>query len=682
MSLHVDHRPKTLDELVGNEHVKDSLGKVLLRKDPAHSYLFTGSPGTGKTTLARIIKNALQISNTNFYEYNAANTRGIDTIREITDNCQYLGIGENPRKLYLLDECFAYFTSVSTPQGLKMIEQIRPGDTIYNMSGEDKVVHVFKNKVPLNRVYKIELENGRTTYCSSDHLFFTPNGWVKAKYLLGFLTYSINGDRMLCIGSPRKEKVDAKNRILQRDGRKSMSNLLRNIFGWQKLARALKKENLLNELWGKAQESKPRVQSQDIQPPSPRESFKGCESVLRHTSLAVCEKEIIRTHEKEQPGKEPGCDRESKKHKTTERDTSCLCWHSWRKWASNSSPKIVSFCSWVAGRGRNQLWAENTREQAIPQKLQGGYWQSSTEDCDRSGWQGTSGEEAFRKRYKKDAKTNGLRVASVEVYQYGSNDRSFDCVIGHRERNQGYVEFYDLQVMNHPSYYANEMLVHNCHKLTNDAMNAMLKLLEEPPNHCYFVLCTAEIETVKPTIKNAIKRRCHEYEMSPLKPNEMLQLLKTVLRKEGIDFQDRIEVLRKIALSSDGRAGVALKLLDQVLEVVDEARAIKIIERAVVTESTVIELCRLLNDSNVGTKAKWPKIQAAIKDLKTANDAESVRYAVLGYFTTVLLSGGWSMRTAKLLTYFSESFMYSGWAGFTAACFFINYGENGDDIPA
>ena len=104
------------------------------------------------------------------------------------------------------------------------------------------------------------------------------------------------------------------------------------------------------------------------------------------------------------------------------------------------------------------------------------------------------------------------------------------------------------------------------------------------------------------------------------------------------------------------------------------------VEKAVITEATVLELCRLLNDSKVGDKAKWPKLQKIIKDIKEGNDAESVRYAVLGYFTSVLLSGGWSMRTARLITYFSDSFMYSGWAGFTAACFLINFGENGDDV--
>jgi DNA polymerase-3 subunit gamma/tau len=268
---------------------------------------------------------------------------------------------------------------------------------------------------------------------------------------------------------------------------------------------------------------------------------------------------------------------------------------------------------------------------------------------------------------------NALGIDNSSFYEYNTaNTRGIDTIRDIAENCQ----YRGLGESGKKLYLLDEF-----HRMTVDAMNSLLKLLEEPPNHVYFVLCTAEIETVKPTIKNAVKRRCHEYELSPLKPNETIQLLKGVLRKEAVDFQNRTNILKKIAISSEGRAGVALKLLDMVLEVTNEEKAIKIIEKAVVTESTVIELCRLLNDTKTANTAKWPKIQKMLKDLKEANDAESIRYAILGYFNSCLLGNIWSGRHAKLITYFSESFMYSGWAALTAACYFINFAENQDDVP-
>jgi len=77
----------SFDEFMGNEALLESLSSVIKReKDIPGSYFFTGLPGGGKTTLAYVIKEELSISDFDFYEYNSANTRGIDTIREIGRN--------------------------------------------------------------------------------------------------------------------------------------------------------------------------------------------------------------------------------------------------------------------------------------------------------------------------------------------------------------------------------------------------------------------------------------------------------------------------------------------------------------------------------------------------------------------------------------------------------------------
>jgi len=102
--LHIKYRPQTFDELIGNETTIESLKSILQReKGEIRSFLFTGPSGCGKTTIARIMANELKCSDRDLQEYNSSNTRGIDTIREIANNCRYSPLNGKV-KIYLLDE--------------------------------------------------------------------------------------------------------------------------------------------------------------------------------------------------------------------------------------------------------------------------------------------------------------------------------------------------------------------------------------------------------------------------------------------------------------------------------------------------------------------------------------------------------------------------------------------------
>lgn len=125
MPLQTSHRPQIIEDLYGNPHVKESLEAVLSRtKDKPHSFLITGASGCGKTTIGYIIKNMVECADSDFYYYNAANTRGIDTIREIAENSKYPPMfGKS--KVYLLDECHMA-TKNASEAALLLLEDTQP----------------------------------------------------------------------------------------------------------------------------------------------------------------------------------------------------------------------------------------------------------------------------------------------------------------------------------------------------------------------------------------------------------------------------------------------------------------------------------------------------------------------------------------------------------------------------
>ena len=125
--LHIKYRPQTWDEIKGNEAVVEGLESQFSsksKKNRPHVFLFYGPSGCGKTTLARIVKDELECSEANFNELNVANTRGIDTIREVIQFSHYSTFDGSPR-IFLFDEAHK-LTNDAQNALLKVLEDTPP----------------------------------------------------------------------------------------------------------------------------------------------------------------------------------------------------------------------------------------------------------------------------------------------------------------------------------------------------------------------------------------------------------------------------------------------------------------------------------------------------------------------------------------------------------------------------
>ncbi|HOU45922.1 MAG TPA: DNA polymerase III subunit gamma/tau [Candidatus Pacearchaeota archaeon] len=101
------------------------------------------------------------------------------------------------------------------------------------------------------------------------------------------------------------------------------------------------------------------------------------------------------------------------------------------------------------------------------------------------------------------------------------------------------------------------LIIDECHQLSKDAANALLKTLEEPPGHAIFILATTEIHKMIPTIIS----RCQRFDFRKVSVTDTLKRLKEVAKAEKIKIED--DALELIASNSQGSVRDAQVLLAQ-----------------------------------------------------------------------------------------------------------------------
>lgn len=170
-------------------------------------------------------------------------------------------------------------------------------------------------------------------------------------------------------------------------------------------------------------------------------------------------------------------------------------------------------------------------------------------------------------------------------------------------------------------------IIDEVHMITTDAFNALLKTLEEPPEHVVFILATTEPQK----ILNTILSRCQRFDFRRATVDEIAAHLAKVA--EGSHIQAEPEALRLMAIQADGGLRDALSLLDQCSIMADK-----------VTEETVRQVLGLVGRE----KLRELVVQIGQKDLSGALDTlgqlleqgkemEQILGEMMEYFRALLL---------------------------------------------
>jgi DNA polymerase-3 subunit gamma/tau len=141
--------------------------------------------------------------------------------------------------------------------------------------------------------------------------------------------------------------------------------------------------------------------------------------------------------------------------------------------------------------------------------------------------------------------TDGLSVDVIEID--AASNRGIDEIRDLREK----IKFAPA-VARYRVYIIDEV-----HMLTNEAFNALLKTLEEPPRHAVLILATTEPHKVPLTILS----RCQRFDFRRIEPADIIKRLSEVAAAAGLEVEE--EALRLIARAAEGGLRDALSILDQ-----------------------------------------------------------------------------------------------------------------------
>ena len=542
-SLATKYRPRTFEECLSQRSVITILKNQLAKEQYTNCYGFCGPSGCGKTTIARIFGNMINKGKGEIFEIDGASNNGVENIRKIIDEANTRAIDGSEYKIFIIDECFTEDALVTTENGYKKIKDIQVGDKVATMTGFNRVTYVHKKPVKNRTLNLIKLSNGQSIKVTEDHLFMTTEGWIEARNL-------IKGDVLIDYDNLSKLwKVDF--------NQEKNSEILQQ----QMSSRISKKDesegfdfSYLSDLWKYFLRGKREQQKEDL--------LKGMSGLV---NIAIREdnnefriwngtkETIIRKNEAEQSDAQARKYSENAEYERIDWESSCVEGSSWGKWRiyKRADKAVECFKQFLNLGISSENSLSKNQSSTLSYSIQSRPWLSRVKVSDRGGWQQPQIEISYCEGFKENYLSSGIRVESGEIYQRGDNER-----LG--ESTEDYTVLYDLTVGNCPSYFVNDILVHNCHMITTAGWNAFLKTIEEPPKYSIFMFCTTNPEKMPATITNRIMK----FNLTKVETPLIKSRLEYICQQEGFtNYEAACDYISKL---SQGGVRDAISLLDKV----------------------------------------------------------------------------------------------------------------------
>lgn len=679
MSLYLKYRPKTFDEIIGQDEAVKLMKAVVAQKqeDRPKVFLFGGASGSGKTTLATVFARAIGCDpdHSDFMTLDASKDRSIDNIREVCDMMGTRPISRGAQaRIFLFDECFEYSTPITCVDdngklftkriGEIVAEKLKTRVLSVNADGvlePKEITGWFKNSNKPIKTYHFkkdgESKYGKSKYkitCSDNHRLFRPDGTevtvadLKIGDKIRIITPALNKEPLLHRqGNNRKCYIISKeaeefmvgtllgDTTMQRNNTKASMPRFRLIHSTKAKDYFMEKVRIFGDMMGAYSEianrgygdrlivgnTKSRMELKELYDNSRDATGVRFTDYLMDKFTAISLAALY-------------CDDGSLSVSKYTRVDGSEC-----KSVGTVSLATHSFCKEDVNKMMEMLHTKfGIVTKCLRHKDTDMYYIVCSTQHDGIKFLSTVAPyipecmsyklggffpAGNGMRNIEPVKFVNFRYARREVYTatYTGSTEAEPWQLAHKH-------LYDIEVKDNHNYIAGGVVAHNCHQLLKPAQEALLKKCEDTPPQTIIIFATTEPEALgKP-----LRSRCKMVTINPMTTKALYDNLIRVAKAEKININT--DGLAKIAKASDNNARTSLQILENyMLNGGSVDSAISMCGGLGETlKVDTIEICRILA---ARSKTGWEKVEPFCAKYK--GQSESARQAILGYLRSCIL---------------------------------------------